>query len=100
MRRLVPVSLGARRHDQSISSDDVVGFVNAEDRPTNEQILSVWCRGRDIANAIELAVDVEDSIRFEVLFLHFDSKWDYRDRSHVWEVLEFVPVDAAEYYRQ
>ena len=96
MRRLVPVSLVARRHDQRISSDDVVGFVNAEDRPTNEQILSVWCRRRDIANAIELAVDVDDSIRSEVLFLHFDSKWDYRDRSHVREVHVFVPVDAAE----
>ena len=44
-----------------------IGFVNAEDRPANARIRSVWCSQRDIVNAIELAVDADDSIRYDIL---------------------------------
>ena len=76
-----------------------IGFVNAEDQPTNARIRSVWCSQRDIVNAIELAVDAEDSVRCDIFFVNSDNKWSYRDLSHARDVLGFVPQDAAEEHR-
>ena len=73
-----------------------IGFVNAEDRPTNARIHSVWCSQRDIVNAIELAVDADDSIHCDIFFVNSDNRWSYRDLSHSREVLGFSPQDAAE----
>lgn len=72
-----------------------IGFVNAEDRPTSARIHSVWCSQRDIVNAIELAVDADDSIRYDIFFVNSDNRWNYRDLSHAREVLGFSPRDAA-----
>ena len=72
-----------------------IGFVNAEDRPTNARIHSVWCSQRDIVDAIELAVDAADSIRYDIFFINSDNKWSYRDLSHAREVLGFSPRDGA-----
>ena len=77
-----------------------IGFVNAEDRPTDSRIFSVWCSQRDIVNAIELAVDADESIRHDVFFVNSDNKWSYRDLSHGREVLGFSPRDAAEEHRR
>ena len=72
-----------------------IGFVNTEDRPTSARIHSVWCSQRDIVNAIELAVDADDSIRYDIFFVNSDNRWNYRDLSHAREVLGFSPRDAA-----
>ena len=66
---------------------------------TDARIFSVWCSQRDIVNAIELAVDADDSIRYEIFFVNSDNKWSYRDLSHAREVLGFSPRDCAEEYR-
>ena len=76
-----------------------IGFVNADDRPTNARIRSVWCSQRDIVNAIELAVDADDSVRYDIFFVNSDNRWSYRDLSHSREVLGFSPQDVAEDYR-
>ena len=76
-----------------------IGFVNAEDRPTNARIRSVWCSQRDIVNAVELAVDANESIRYEICFVNSDNRWSYRDLTHTRDVLGFVPRDAAEAHR-
>ena len=76
-----------------------IGFVNAEDRPTDARKFSVWCSQRDIVNAIELAVDADESVRYDIFFVNSDNKWSYRDLSHAREVLGFSPQDAAEEYR-
>ena len=72
-----------------------IGFVNAEDRPTSARIHSVWCSQRDIVDAIELAVDANDSVRYDIFFINSDNKWNYRDLSHAREVLGFAPRDGA-----
>ena len=77
-----------------------IGFVNAEDRPTDARIFSVWCSQRDIVNAIELAVDADDSIRYDIFFVNSDNRWSYRDLSHAREVLGFSPRDSAEEHRR
>ena len=52
-----------------------IGFVNAEDRPTNARIRSVWCSQRDIVNAIELSVDADESVRYDIVFVQSDNRW-------------------------
>ena len=75
------------------------GYVNAEDRPTDARAFSVWCSQRDAVNAIELAVDMDDSVRYDVFFILSDNRWGYRDLSHARAVLGLEPQDAAEDYR-
>ena len=72
-----------------------IGFVHAEDRPTDARIHSVWCSERDIVAAIELAVDADASIRYDICFVNSDNKWSYRDLSHAQEVLGLTPRDGA-----
>ena len=77
-----------------------IGFVNAEDRPVDARAFSVWCSQRDVVNAIERAVDLEESILYDIFFVMSDNKWGYRDLSHASEVLGFSPQDAAEDRRE
>ena len=77
-----------------------IGFVNAEDRPVDARAFSVWCSQRDVVNAIERAVDLEESILYDIFFVMSDNKWGYRDLSHAREVLGFSPQDAAEDRRE
>ena len=73
-----------------------IGFVNAEDRPVDARTFSVWCSQRDVVNAIESAVDLDESIRYDIFFIQSDNKWGYRDLSHAKKVLGFSPQDSAE----
>ena len=66
-----------------------------EDRPVNARSFSVWCSQRDVVNAIERAVDLDESVRYDIFFVQSDNKWGYRDLSHGAEVLGFSPQDAA-----
>ena len=77
-----------------------IGFVNAEDRPVDARTFSVWCSQRDVVNAIERAVDLDQSIRYDIFFVQSDNKWGYRDLSHTRAVLGFSPQDAAEDHRE
>ena len=76
-----------------------IGFVNAEDRPVDARTFSVWCSQRDVVNAIDRAVDLDESIRYDIFFIQSDNKWGYRDLSHSREVLGFSPQDSAEDHR-
>ena len=76
-----------------------IGFVNAEDRPFDARTFSVWCSQRDVVNAIERAVHLDNSIRYDIFFVMSANKWGYRDLSHSREVLGFSPQDAAEDHR-
>ena len=73
-----------------------IGFVNAEDRPTNARLRSVWCSQRDIVDAIELCVDADDSVRYDIVFVQSDNRWGYRDLSHTRDVIGFEPRDSAD----
>ena len=73
-----------------------IGFVNAEDRPTGARIRSVWCSQRDIVDAIELSVDADDSVRYDIVFVQSDNRWGYRDLSHTRDVIGFEPQDSAD----
>ena len=73
-----------------------IGFVNAEDRPTNPRQRSVWCSQRDVVNAVALAVDAPASIRCETFFANSRNRYGYRDLTHGKARLGYEPMDAAE----
>ena len=76
-----------------------IGYVNAENRPTRPRHFSVWCSQRDVAEAIALAVEAPEELRFDVFFVNSRNRWGYRDLSHAAEAVGFVPRDAAEEHR-
>jgi nucleoside-diphosphate-sugar epimerase len=72
-----------------------IGYVNAEDRPTNQRQHSVWCSQRDVVNAIVAAVQAPDSLQYETFFANSNNRYGYRDLEHG-KVLGFQPLDMAE----
>ncbi len=76
-----------------------IGFVNAEDRPSQTRHYSVWCSQRDIVQMIGRALRAPVELRFDTFFVVSNNKWGYRDLTHPREVLGFVPQDAAEDFR-
>ena len=95
--RPMPVSTSATKSSRSRSLSALRAGTStyAEDRPTSARIHSVWCSQRDIVDAIELAVDADDSIGYDIFFINSDNRWSYRDLSHAREVLGFAPRDGA-----
>jgi uronate dehydrogenase len=76
-----------------------IGMVLPEDRPNTPRDYSVWCSQRDIANMVQLCLDADDDVRYDILFAASDNRWGYRDLEHSRQVVGFVPQDRAEDYR-
>ena len=76
-----------------------IGFVNAENRPTELRHFSVWCSQRDILEAIERSINAPEALRYDIFFVLSDNKWSYRDLEHPRKVLSFEPQDRAEDHR-
>ena len=77
-----------------------IGYVNAEDRPSQPRHFSVWCSQRDVGEAIACAVNAPLELRFDIFYVNSRNRWGYRDLSHSEESLRFAPQDAAEDYRE
>jgi nucleoside-diphosphate-sugar epimerase len=73
-----------------------IGFVNAEDRPTDARQRSVWCSQRDVVSAIAAAIDAPPSVRAETFFANSRNRYGYRDLEHGAKRLGFRPADTAD----
>ena len=73
-----------------------IGYVNAEDRPTNARQRSVWCSQRDVVSAIEAAVAAPAPLHCETFFANSDNRYGYRDLDHGKALLGYQPADSAE----
>jgi nucleoside-diphosphate-sugar epimerase len=76
-----------------------IGHVSAADRPAEPREFAVWCSQRDVARGIALAVDAQETLRYDILFITSDDRWGYRDLTRSREVLGYVPQDRAEDHR-
>lgn len=76
-----------------------IGHVVAEDRPLTVRDFTVWCSRRDIARAIERAIEAPDAVRFEIVFVTSRNRWGYRDLARSKAAIGFEPLDAAEDHR-
>ena len=68
-----------------------IGYVNAEDLPSQPRHFSVWCSQRDVAEAIACSVNAPLALRFDVIYVNSRNRWGYRDLSHSEESLRFAP---------
>ena len=77
-----------------------IGYVNAEDKPTNARQRSVWCSQRDVVNAILSAIlsrtDAPESMRCETFFATSSNRFGYRDTNHGKALLGYEPLDSAD----
>lgn len=73
-----------------------IGFVNAEDRPTDSRQRCVWCSQRDVVNAVALAVGAPASTRCETFFANSRNRYGYRDLAYGKARLGYEPMDEAE----
>ena len=76
-----------------------IGFVNAEDRPTNARQFSVWCSQRDIVDAIERSVEAADPRPFAAVFVNSNNRSGYRDLTETERVLGWRAQDSADTFR-
>jgi nucleoside-diphosphate-sugar epimerase len=73
-----------------------IGRVKAEDRPTTQRDVTVWCSQRDIVRMIEACIEAPPSVRFDVFFVVSNLKHGYRDVEHARAVLGWTPLDNAD----
>ena len=73
-----------------------IGYVNAEDKPTNARQRSVWCSQRDVVNAILAAIHAPESLRCETFFATSNNRYGYRDTEHCKALLRYEPLDSAD----
>ena len=73
-----------------------IGYVNAEDKPTNSRQRSVWCSQRDVVNAIVAAIRAPDAMRCETFFASSNNRYGYRDTEHGKKLLGYEPLDSAD----
>ena len=73
-----------------------IGYVNAQDRPTNARQRSVWCSQRDVVSAILASVQAPLELRNDVFFANSSNRYGYRDLGHADAAVGFRPQDAAE----
>ncbi len=73
-----------------------IGYVNKEDKPTNNRQRCVWCSQRDVVNAIVACVGAPESLHFGTLFANSRNRYGYRDLEHGRKLLDYEPMDSAE----
>ncbi|NIP15873.1 MAG: NAD-dependent epimerase/dehydratase family protein [Pseudomonadales bacterium] len=73
-----------------------IGFVNAEDRPTNARQRSVWCSQRDVVNALVASLGASQDLGCGTFFANSRNRYGYRDLDHGRELVGFEPLDAAD----
>ena len=73
-----------------------IGYVNKEDKPTNNRQLCVWCSQRDVVNAIVACVGAPESLHVGTLFANSRNRYGYRDLEHGRKLLDYEPMDSAE----
>ncbi len=73
-----------------------IGWVNAEDWPSDDELVSVWCSQRDIARALRACVDAPDSLRYDIVWGLSASRWCWVDLEHSREAVGYVPLDNSD----
>ena len=94
---------GLARHYSDVHGLSVInlriGTVKPSGVPEVAYDYSIYLSHRDVVQALMLALNAPDNVRFETFMVTSNNKWGYRDLSHFREVLGYEPVDSAEDFR-
>ena len=77
-----------------------VGWVNAEDWPHDDELVTVWCSQRDIARIMQMCVDAPDTLRFDVMYGLSASRYSWVDLEHSRATVGYVPLDNCDEARE
>ena len=73
-----------------------IGGVNGDDAARGAAGSALWCSQRDIATAVELAINAPPELRFGIFYAVSDNRYRWLDTEHTRSVLGFQPADRAE----
>lgn len=76
-----------------------IGFVNRDDGPSRPRDFSIWCSQRDIVDLIAKSVQIDEAVKFDVLFGTSCNRYGYRDLSRARNIAGFNPQDSADDFR-
>lgn len=76
-----------------------IGWVGAEDKPSEPVHFANWCSQRDVVQMIRRCIDAPDNLRYDIFFVTSNNRWGYRDLEHARQVVGYVPQDSAEDHR-
>ena len=94
---------GLARHFSDVHGLSVInlriGTVKPSGIPEEAYDYSIYLSHRDMVQALMLALNAPDELKFETFLVTSNNKWGYRDLSHFREVLGYEPLDSAEDFR-
>ena len=73
-----------------------IGSVHKENRPLSVRENAIYLGNSDICQMLQLCIEADSSIAYDVFFAVSDNKWNYRDISHAREVLGYIPKESAD----
>ena len=73
-----------------------IGSVRKENRPLSVRENAIYLGHSDICQMLQLCIEADQNINYDVFFAVSDNKWNYRDISHAREVLGYIPKDSAD----
>ena len=76
------------------------GWIPDTDRPAAARTYSVWCSHRDAVRMVDLCIEANETVKFEIFYAVSDNKYGYRDLIHAKNLLGYLPQDRAEDYRK
>ena len=73
-----------------------IGTVRRENKPLSTRENSTYLSHQDICQMLQLCIDANMSVGYDVFFAVSNNKWNYRDLSHAKNVIGYEPVDSAD----
>lgn len=73
-----------------------IGTVRRENKPLSTRENATYLSHQDICQMLQLCIDANQSVGYDVFFAVSNNKWNYRDLSHAKNVIGYEPIDSAD----
>ena len=77
-----------------------IGWVNAEDWPYEDELVTLWSSQRDVVRVTQMCVDAPPTLRFDIVYGLSTSRYCWSDLEHGRETMGYVPMDSSDEARE